>query len=679
MKSNGFFCQFSILLVIILNLFSCGDDSVDIQESEINFFLPAELRVNPSAAIEGWITIDGNTPIRMNINLAAHTASVSKGELSRDWHTIEIEFKYTYSGNTAELATASQVVNLGSGDASIKFYAKDYNINYDSDNDGITNIEEINKGTNPFGLKPISSFCFPLDISNNSGSLVFDYDGNLLIANQTDSVESIDHKTCQKNNVATIPDETLSTVVEDKFREKLYASGVNTIYEINPKDGISRIVVTDVGNITSMLLIPPGFGNYGEKLIAGKSNGDILVVDQLSTSQTPTRIATISSALVSAMAFDKNGVLYAADYNGRKIVTVSAVGLVEDFFTSLVFPVGLAMDDTRSRLFVADSGNDSVFSIDVTNKTGKKVGSINFSAGPAQSGIAYNDESLVMITDQSQLQSQIMTPFNTSCLPLAVPNTISGIASFSSYLFNNMLISSYSTDQVLILNRRTCTLETLASNVSGHFLLGITYDHTLGLIFVGATDNNSSHTIYSIDPSDGSSNLVATVAKQPNGLTLAPAGFGAYAGQLIVGLANGEIYALNHTQTTPTQTKFATLAGSAVSDLIFGPDGTLYAAGYGVNSIFTVAPNGTTTVVADGSKGLNRPDGLAIDNIKGLLFVTNAGDDTLRQVTIPGGVVSDLGSMDFGIGFFPSGIYFDPYGSIITGLGENSLTLSFTN
>jgi hypothetical protein len=245
--------------------------------------------------------------------------------------------------------------------------------------------------------------------------------------------------------------------------------------------------------------------------------------------------------------------------------------------------------------------------------------------------------------------------FNTSCLPLAVTDGYS-YGSFTFDANGNLLFVVNGADEIRSLDRSTCTVTTVATGVSGGSdLLGMTYYQ--GSIFVGANNGN----IYKVDPTAGSSTLFTPISSPVNGIVIAPATFGSYGGQLIVATYNGDIYAVDQSVASPTPVQIAYI-GTDASALIFDGDGTLYLADYMNNKILTVTAAG---VVADFATGLSGPDGLAFDTNGGLLYVANSGDDTLKSVTIPGGSVSTITSVNFNGGWYPSPIIYDATSNIL--------------
>lgn len=509
--------------------------------------------------------------------------------------------------------------------------------------------------------------CFPLAVSDTYGDLAFDSNGDLLIADTGSSqILWVDHDTCAVYTVATIAPEDLISVVE--VGNWIYAgSASGDIYKIDPSDG-SWMLLASLGggnDANSIVAAPAGYGAYGGQLIAAAADGSVFAVDQSLVSPTPALIADIGGA-ASDLVFGSDGTLYVAGYDDSKVVTLASDGTVSDFATGLNGPDGLAIDNTNSRLFIADSGTDTLNSAAIPAGTVTVLKTIDFGAGYFPAGLAYDKNgTLLMHSGLSGIIAQpvAFAPIDPSCFPLGVAGTTLGSGGYTFDANGDMLFTTSLADEVRKLDRLTCATTTVATNVSGGSqLLGLTYDADLNRIYVGATDSN----IYTVNPSSGSSVLLTATAAVPEGLIIAPSGYGPYGDQLIVSLADGSIYAIDQSLASPTPALIVDIGGAA-SDLIFGADGTLYVAENVASTIVTVTPGGTTAVFA---AGLNGPDGLAVDNTSGRLFVASENDDMLRQVTIPGGVVSVLGAADFDSGFHVSPIIYDGYDTLLMGLGE---------
>lgn len=150
----------------LITLAACSDNSNGPPTTTTSVTqLPASvLTLPPGGSLQAYISVDGGTRQAMDIDLVAHTATATIPNLSRGTHTISIEYEFTdSSNNTYTVATVEQTVDLSAGDASIEIAANAYNTNYDDDNDGLTNAQELAAGTSPvdsacvFGVSLIGS------------------------------------------------------------------------------------------------------------------------------------------------------------------------------------------------------------------------------------------------------------------------------------------------------------------------------------------------------------------------------------------------------------------------------------------------------------------------------------------------------------------------------------------
>jgi len=260
--------------------------------------------------------------------------------------------------------------------------------------------------------------------------------------------------------------------------------------------------------------------------------------------------------------------------------------------------------------------------------------------------------------------------FNTTNLPYAVTDSDVGYGSFAFDNYGDLLFTVNNEDEIRQMDRHSGVVSVVATGVSGgNVLLGMACINNI--IYVGDVAGN----IFEVDPQTGVSVSIINISgEEINGLAVAPSGFGGYGGQLIAATDGGYIYAIDQTLAVPAATMIADISGIA-SALVFGSDGTLYVADNINGKIVTVTAGGTVT---DFATGLSEPDGLAIDDSAGVMYVADCGDDMLKSVTIPGGVVSNTASYNFDSGFWPSPILFDPETNILLlGTGESDLTINY--
>jgi hypothetical protein len=145
-----------------------------------------------------------------------------------------------------------------------------------------------------------------------------------------------------------------------------------------------------------------------------------------------------------------------------------------------------------------------------------------------------------------------------------------------------------------------------------------------------------------------------------NGMTVAPGGWGAYGGHLIVARNNGSIYAVNPAGGAPVV--IGTRTGTATDAEFDYQTGTLYVSYYLSNGVFTLSPGGQFTQFATGLSC--SVDGIAIE--EGLrLFAACGSNDTLHKLTMPGGAATLIGSSTLSGGWAPAGLIFDGLDNLI--------------
>ena len=155
------------------------------------------------------------------------------------------------------------------------------------------------------------------------------------------------------------------------------------------------------------------------------------------------------------------------------------------------------------------------------------------------------------------------------------------------------------------------------------------------------------------------------------GMAEAPAGFGAYAGQLVVGSYDG-ISIVN--PLTGAVSVLLSTVGDPHSDVGFTPAGELLATDYNNNRIVMVSDSGTESVFYAGP---TEPDGIAIHPGSGELYVASSGSDTIVKIAPDGSSSSVFATgADFDSGWFASPIRFSIDGTALYyGAGESQMDL----
>lgn len=151
----------NIMLVIIMAsfLFACSnsEDASSIatgSQDGSGITIPSVILATnlPNGSVRGFITVDGVLP-RLEMDLSSDPATITIPNLVPGLHTFKIEFEFdsdpTAFNATFMLADATKQFDIVAGENNISFLDADYNLVFDNDADGITNIAELEAGTNP--------------------------------------------------------------------------------------------------------------------------------------------------------------------------------------------------------------------------------------------------------------------------------------------------------------------------------------------------------------------------------------------------------------------------------------------------------------------------------------------------------------------------------------------------
>jgi len=96
-----------------------------------------------------YVSVDGGAQQDMQITNNDATALISN--LPTGSHTIDIEVVFVYDNSaTLVLSSATSSVNVAEGSSLLDIANTSYISTYDDDNDGVSNLDEINAGSPPF-------------------------------------------------------------------------------------------------------------------------------------------------------------------------------------------------------------------------------------------------------------------------------------------------------------------------------------------------------------------------------------------------------------------------------------------------------------------------------------------------------------------------------------------------
>jgi len=284
-------------------------------------------------------------------------------------------------------------------------------------------------------------------------------------------------------------------------------------------------------------------------------------------------------------------------------------------------------------------------------------------ASPSGQACVVTNGSGTATSNVTNVQVTCDVGWSTSLFPIPVPGTQFSFGDLALDNNNDLLVVSAAAHAIVRVNHVTGAQTTVASGIgTSQFLLGVAYRAANDTIYTNTDDGR----IFAVTQS-GTVTLLATVSEL-NAIAIAPSGFGSFAGFIIGATQSGTLAAVN-----PDNGAITTITSSAppMSDLAFAPNGTLYVCGS--NAVSTVTATGVVTTFAT---SLSSADGITIAADGARMFVADSTFDTIRQITIPGGVMTTFASADIDDGFFVAGIVAAPGNTLIVMTGETALTLN---
>ncbi len=235
--------------------------------------------------------------------------------------------------------------------------------------------------------------------------------------------------------------------------------------------------------------------------------------------------------------------------------------------------------------------------------------------------------------------------------PSSFPISYSPSSSVGDMAFDQTCNLYWSNDNGDVFKAQHNTNQAQLLHSFSSYARGLAFNPNDNMLYVG-----SGNTIYRMSTSGANPTALTgtTISTYYNGMEVAPSGWGAYGGHIIVAHSSGTIYAVNPAGGAPVS--LASLNDNA-NDVVFDySTGTAYVSYYQSNGVFTLSPTGQLTPFATGLSC--DADGLAIDEGQ-TLFVSCGGTDTLYRLTIPGGVPTVIGTASLSGGWAPAGLLFD--------------------
>jgi len=148
---------FFAFIVVVTSACTQGDSTVTSQpQGGGGIAVPAALLTLPAGStLTAYIQVDGGD--RQQMTISGSNASISLTGISQGDHTFTVEFEYISSsapGNPIILARAIETMEVGSGTNVLEILEEDYDTDsFDEDGDGVSNLDEVSNGSNPFDLE----------------------------------------------------------------------------------------------------------------------------------------------------------------------------------------------------------------------------------------------------------------------------------------------------------------------------------------------------------------------------------------------------------------------------------------------------------------------------------------------------------------------------------------------
>jgi sugar lactone lactonase YvrE len=530
-----------------------------------------------------------------------------------------------------------------------------------------------------------------IDSVGSRGDVAFRTGGDLYIVDGSADVTAVSH---DNGEVSTFSDDVdagnavLRSIVVDEDGTVFVGDDFGQVWEI-PASGGTATLLVDTGTgeaVTGLAVVPDGFGSFGDSLVAAAGTAGIV---RISTSSPASAAPLVASGDNYVDVAFSGTTLLALDASDDEIDVVDPTGAVATLSGGLATPVGMAVDDGRAEILVADAGVDLLRAVPIAGGAPSDRAPYDFST-VAPSGLAY--DGIGTIAFVTRLGSVVVRGS-------AVPRIDADSANFGPALSGPtvgygdleldrdgaFVLCANDTDDptgnfLFRVSRDGATTTTLSSDIgaSGEQLVSLAIDPVTETIYIGTDQGN----IFRRSSSGHVSLLVSAAADAILGLELAPAaGFGAFGGHLIATTDAGELLVIDPQSPNPVAEITPSETLTALNDLVFASDGTLYVLendGVATPRLLTIAADGTVVHLPTGRGRLGRPDGIEIDEGGERLLVTATfavGGDRLLAVALSNNDVDELAPIDIDFGFFPTGVVYDRLGTAILRSGDTSTAL----
>jgi YVTN family beta-propeller protein len=279
-------------------------------------------------------------------------------------------------------------------------------------------------------------------------------------------------------------------------------------------------------------------------------------------------------------------------------------------------PTGVAYDSTKGKMFVANSGFNTVSVIsDSTNSVVSTV-----TAGTSPAGVTYDSaKGEVFVTNHGSGTVSVISDTTNAVVATVTVGTSPNNIVYDSGKGEIFVVNSGDNTVSVISDSTNAVVATVTVGTSPY---KVVYDSRLGEIFVANSGRNTISVI-----SDSTNAVVATVT-----VGSSPTGEAYDAGKGETFVANsidGTISVISDSSNTVVAT---VTVGATPYGLSYDSDlGEIFVANHGSNSV-SVISDSTNAVVETINVGAS-PTGAAYDAGKGETFITNNGANTVSVIT----------------------------------------------
>jgi hypothetical protein len=328
------------IFFVVVAMTSCSDTSSSSDRAtRMDLSFPVQMSLANSNAVidslQAYVTIDGGNPYQLTVDPTTSQVSGTISGVSAGDHDLVITYYVESpqgSGEEVILATCSNTVTVIAGQAAeVAVTDDDLNRDYDDDNDGVTNLDEVRTGTDP--LDP-NSYVVSIDVTPTNPSIGVDTTQQFT-ATGTFSDQSTQDFTAQF--VWSSSDSGVATVSNDTETEGLatgVAVGSTTISaSLGSISGSAELTVTSV-ELESIAVTPtnPSIGVETTQqftatgTFSDQSNQELTT--QVTWASSDNDVATVSNAAGSeglATSVMEGSTTISASYEGTSGSTVLTV------------------------------------------------------------------------------------------------------------------------------------------------------------------------------------------------------------------------------------------------------------------------------------------------------------------------------------------------------------------